>query len=71
LAATEQVNNFPVDLVKTGRSFNEIKAVVDSVNGDKGLRKIAIYAILKTVKEGKTLLIGRVLRQKYGSSLLT
>jgi hypothetical protein len=51
--AMTRLNHFAVDLAKAGRSFREIKAMVDSVYGDKGLNKTVIIAILKKVKEGK------------------
>ena len=48
-----RVHVFVVDLVKAGKSFKEIKKLVGSVYGDKGLKMRAIYTILKKVKAGK------------------
>jgi hypothetical protein len=52
-----RVRDFVADLAKTGKSFKEIKEIVDSVYGDKTLKKTAIYAILKKVKAGERPLI--------------
>jgi hypothetical protein len=53
---------------KRRKLFNKIQVVVDSVCGNKGLKKMAIYAISKKKSmRGKMLMIGRVLRQKNGS----
>jgi len=42
-----------VDLAKAGKSFKEIKELVETVYGDKGLKMRAIYTILKKVKAGE------------------
>ncbi len=42
-----------VDLAKGGKSFGDIKKLVDDVCGDKALKKTQIYKILKQVKMGK------------------
>ena len=42
-----------VDLAKGGKSFGDIKKLVDDVYGDKALKKTQIYKILKQVKMGK------------------
>jgi hypothetical protein len=42
-----------VDLAKGGKSFEEIKKLVDDVQGDQALKKTQIYEILKRVKMGK------------------
>jgi histone-lysine N-methyltransferase SETMAR len=48
-----RVHDFVVDLAKGGKSFGEIKKLVDDVYGDKALKKTQIYEILKRVKMGK------------------
>jgi hypothetical protein len=47
------VHDFVVDLAKGGKSFREIKKLVDDVHRDKALKKTQIYEILKRVKMGK------------------
>jgi hypothetical protein len=42
-----------VDLAKGGKSFGDIKKLVDTVYGDKALKKTQIYEILKQVNMGK------------------
>jgi hypothetical protein len=42
-----------VDLAKGGKSFGDIKKLVDDVYGDKAFKKTQIYKILKQVKMGK------------------
>jgi hypothetical protein len=42
-----------VDLAKGGKSFEDIKKLVDDVYGDKALKKTQSYKILKQVKMGK------------------
>ena len=42
-----------VDLAKGGKSFGDIKKLVDDVYGDEALKKTQIYKILKQVKMGK------------------
>ncbi len=42
-----------VDLPKGGKSFGDIKKLLDDVYGDKALKKTHIYKILKQVKMGK------------------
>jgi hypothetical protein len=49
-----RVRDFVADLARAGKSYLEIKKMVDLVYGDKALKKTAIYAILKKVKSGKT-----------------
>ena len=44
-----------VDLAKGGKSFGDIKKLVDDVYGDKALKKTQIYEILKQVKMGENL----------------
>jgi hypothetical protein len=46
--------DFIACLARDGKSYDEIKKTVDSVFGDKTLQKMAIYAIIKKVKAGKT-----------------
>ncbi len=46
-----------VDLAKGGKSFGDIKKLLDDVYGDMARKKTQIYEILKRVKMGKTLLI--------------
>jgi hypothetical protein len=48
--AMTRLHHFAVDLAKAGRSFSEIKKVMDSVHEDKGLKKTVIIAIFKKVK---------------------
>jgi hypothetical protein len=48
-----RVHDFVVDLAKGGKSFGDIKKLVDDVYGDKALKKTQIYEILKRVKMGK------------------
>jgi hypothetical protein len=48
-----RVHDFVVDLAKGGKSFKDIKKLVDDVYGDKALKKTQIYEILKQVKMGK------------------
>jgi hypothetical protein len=47
------VHYFVVDLAKGGKSFGDIKKLVDDVYGDMALKKTQIYEILKQVKMGK------------------
>jgi hypothetical protein len=42
-----------VDLAKGGKSFGDIKKLLDDVYRDKALKKTQIYKILKQVKMGK------------------
>ncbi len=42
-----------MDLAKGGKSFGDIKKLVDDVYGDMALKKTQIYEILKRVKMGK------------------
>ena len=42
-----------VDLAKGGKSFGDIKKLLDDVYGDKALKETQIYKILKQVKMGK------------------
>jgi histone-lysine N-methyltransferase SETMAR len=49
-----RVHDFVVDLAKGGKSFKEIKKLVDDVQRDQALKKTQIYEILKRVKKGKT-----------------
>ncbi len=42
-----------VDLAKGGKSFGDIKKLVDDVYGDKAPKKTQIYKILKQVKMRK------------------
>jgi hypothetical protein len=42
-----------MDLAKSGKSFGDIKKLVDDVYGDVALKKTQIYEILKQVKMGK------------------
>jgi histone-lysine N-methyltransferase SETMAR len=48
-----RVRDFVADLVRARKGFLEIKKTVDTVYGDKALKKTAIYAILKKVKAGE------------------
>jgi len=48
-----RVHYFVVDLSKGGKSFGDIKKLVDDVYGDIALKKNQIYEILKRVKMGK------------------
>jgi hypothetical protein len=52
-----RVHYFVVDLAKGGKSFGDIKKLVNDVYGDMARKKTQIYEILKRVKMGKTLLI--------------
>ena len=52
-----RVHDFVVDLAKGGKSFGEIKKLVDDVYGDKALKKTQIYEILKQLRWAKTLKI--------------
>jgi hypothetical protein len=45
-----RVYDFVVDLAKGGKSFGDIKKLVDDVYGDKALKKTQIYEILKQLK---------------------
>ncbi len=47
------MHDFVVDLAKGGKSFGDIKKLVDDVCGDKALKKTQIYEILKRFKMGK------------------
>jgi hypothetical protein len=44
------IHDFVVDLAKGGKSFGDIKKLMDDVYGDKALKKTQIYEILKLVK---------------------
>jgi hypothetical protein len=46
--------NFVDALTVARKSFKEIKKTVKKVYGDKALKRIQIYDIVKNVKEGKT-----------------
>ena len=48
-----RVHYFVVALAKGGKSFGDIKKLVDDVYGDMALKSIQIYEILKQVKMGK------------------
>jgi hypothetical protein len=48
-----RVHYFVVDLAKGGKSFGDIKKLVDDVYGDMARKKTQIYEILKRVKMGK------------------
>ncbi len=48
-----RVHYFVVDLAKGGKSFGDIKKLVDDAYGDMALKNIQIYEILKQVKMGK------------------
>jgi hypothetical protein len=48
-----RVHYFVVGLAKGGKSFGDIKKLVDDVYGDMALKKTQIYEILKRVKMGK------------------
>ncbi len=61
-----RVHDFAVDLAKAGRSFHEIKAMVDFVYGDKGVKKMAISGILKKCSDGKMPTIIGVSRPRNG-----
>jgi hypothetical protein len=47
------VHYFFVDFAKGGKSFGDIKKLVDDVFGDMAFKKTQIYEILKRVKMGK------------------
>jgi hypothetical protein len=47
-----RVHDFVVDLAKGGKSFGDIKQLVDDVYREKALKKTQIYEILKQVKMG-------------------
>ena len=49
----KRVHYFVVDLAKGGKSFGDIKKLVDDVYRDMALKKTQIYEILKRVKMGK------------------
>ena len=49
----KRVHYFVVDLTKGGKSFGDIKKLVDDVYGDMAIKKTQIYEILKRVKMGK------------------
>jgi hypothetical protein len=48
-----RVPDFVADLARAGKGFLEIKKTVETVYGDKALKKTAIYVILKKIKAGK------------------
>jgi hypothetical protein len=48
-----RLHYFVVDLAKGGKSFGDIKKLVDDVYRDMALKKTQIYEILKRVKMGK------------------
>ncbi len=47
------MHDFVVDLAKGGKSFGDIKKLVDDVYADNALKKTQIYEILKRIKMGK------------------
>ena len=53
----KRVHYFIVDLAKGGKSFGDIKKLVDDVYGDMTLKKTQIYEILKRVKMGKNTVV--------------
>ena len=53
-SAMTRVHYFVVDLSTGGKSFGDIKKLVDDVYGDIALKKNQIYEILKRVKMGKS-----------------
>jgi hypothetical protein len=48
-----RVHYFVVDLANGGKSFGDIKKLVDDVYGYMALKKTLIYEILKRVRMGK------------------
>ena len=46
-------HDFAVNLAKTGHSANKIIELTEQAFPGKGLKKTAVYDILKLVKEGK------------------
>jgi hypothetical protein len=49
-----RVRDFIADLARAGKGYLEIKEMVENVYGEKALKKTAIYAIIKKVKNGET-----------------
>ena len=59
-----------VDLAKGGKSFGDIKKLVDDVYGDMALKKNQIYEILKRVKMGKNTDDRRVFTKQKTADLI-
>jgi transcriptional regulator GlxA family with amidase domain len=49
-----KARDFVAALARAGKSYREIKKMVDAEFGDQTLKQTAIYAIIKKVKDGKT-----------------
>jgi hypothetical protein len=49
-----RIRDFVADLARAGKGYLEIKEMVENVYGEKALKKTAIYAIIKKVKNGET-----------------
>jgi hypothetical protein len=45
-----RVHDFAADLAKAGKSFKEISEMLNTVYGDKALKKTQIYVIIKAKK---------------------
>jgi hypothetical protein len=49
-----KARDFVAALARAGKSYQEIKEMVDAAFGDQTLKQLAIYAIIKKVKDRKT-----------------
>ena len=65
-----RVHYFVVDLAKGGKSFGDIKKLVDDVYGDIDLKKNQIYEILKRVKMGKNTVDRRGFKKQKTADLI-
>jgi hypothetical protein len=65
-----RVHYFVVDLAKGGKSFGDIKKLVDDVYGDMARKKTQIYEILKRVKMGKNTVDRRGFRKQKTADLI-
>ena len=48
-----RVHDFAADLAKAGKSCKEISEMLNTVYGDKALKKTQIYVIIKAIKSGE------------------
>jgi len=68
-----QIRNFVTDIVRSGKRYNKIEKMVDSVYGDKFITKSQIFNILKQIKDGKYTGNQRsfIVRKQRGTHLLS
>jgi hypothetical protein len=62
------ISDIIADLSRASKSYFEIKEMLQSVYGDKALKKMAIYAIIKKVKNSENTDGQRQLQKKDNPS---